>query len=253
MNLKKNKYRIIDGIEQRSRNAALSLLEGQGLSEGEARSFVANILSSIPNLKDDLRKFLQGIVRWHIQGDLDLNNSRDCSKVNTLLHFIRNSPAMDMYDKNFVSEMSGREESFADVLSVLMLDLEAPDMDTHVSPQGHNYTVIPIESYKQALEYKAVAPDWCILESEEAYNSHTFNGQSKFYFCLRDDYQSVKRTPGPNYPYDNYGYSVIAVCKDADGEISSVTSRWNFDDGHDNFLTRSELKEVLGAAWAKLI
>jgi len=253
MNLKKVNYRISDGVEQRSRNVALSLLKDQGLSEEEARSFLNNIIDTIPYLKDDLQKFIQGIIRWHIQGSIDLTSPRDCSKVSTLLHFIRNSPAMDMYDKNFVSELSGREESFDDVLSVLMLDLEAPDMDTHVSPQGHNYTVIPIESYKQALEYKAVAPDWCILESEEAYNSHTFNGQSKFYFCLRDDYKSVKRTPGSEYPYDNYGYSVIAVCKDADGEISSVTSRWNFDDAHDNFLTRSELKEVLGAAWAKLI
>ena len=253
MNLKKNKYRIIDGIEQRSRNAALSLLEGQGLSEEEARTFLTNLYERIPNLKCDLRKFTQGIVRWHIEGQLDLTTLKDCFKVNTLLHVIRNSPAMDMYDKDFVSDLSGRKDSFADVQDTLRVDLDYSSDDSQGISQDHNYTVVPIESYKQALEYKDLAPDWCILESEEAYNSHTFDGQSKFYFCLRDDYQSVKPAPGPDFPYDDYGYSVIAVCKDADGEISSVTSRWNFDDAHDNFLTRSELKEVLGAAWAKLI
>ena len=159
---------------------------------------------------------------------------------------------MDMYDKNFVSELSGREESFEDVKSVLRVDLDYLDTDTQDSYQEHNYIVIPIESYKQALSYKDLAPDWCILESEEAYNSHTFDGQSKFYFCLRDDYKSVKPAPGPDFPYDGYGYSVIAVCKDADGNIASVTSRWNFDNAHDNFLTESQLKKVLGDAWNKL-
>jgi len=243
-------YRIIDGVEQRSRNAAISLLEGQGLSEEEATSFLTNVVERIPYLKGSLQKFIQGIVRWHIQGNIDLTSSSDCSKVNTLLRVIRNSPAMDMYDKNFVSELSGQEDSFKGVQSVLRVDLD--DTDTQDVCQEHDYIVIPVESYEQALNYKDLAPDWCILESEEAYNSHTFGGQSKFYFCLRDDYKSVKPIPGPDFPYDGYGYSVIAVCKDADGKVSSVTSRWNFDDAHENFLTESQLRKVLGDAWDKL-
>jgi hypothetical protein len=81
----------------------------------------------------------------------------------------------------------------------------------------------------------------------------TFNGSGKFYFCLREGWKDEKPIPGNNYPYDNYGYSIIAVSVDADGNITSVTSRWNFDDGRDNFLTVAQLREVLGDKSVQII
>lgn len=45
---------------------------------------------------------------------------------------------------------------------------------------------------------------------------------------------------------------IIAVSVDADGNITSVTSRWNFDDGRDNFLTVAQLREVLGDKYVQI-
>lgn len=82
------------------------------------------------------------------------------------------------------------------------------------------------------------------LNSEIAFNEHTLNGANQFYFLLRSDYKVVPKSPGEEYPYDDYGYSMIAVCIGPDGNLESSTSRWNFDDYHDNFLDLNELGEL---------
>lgn len=243
MDLKLLAKQITDSVIQRSRNAAVNLLVSYGMKEADARSFINELMRRIPLMKDDLRKYIQGVVRWCIQGDIDPSDDRDLSKVNSLLAVIRNSPCYDFYDKDF------NGASFKEVQSTLNVKL---DGESERPVRQGDYKVIPIESYREALKYKKYAPDWCILESEQAFDEHTFNGVNKFFFCLKDGWKDEEPIPGDNYPYDNYGYSMIAVSVDPDGNVVSTTSRWNFDDAHDNFLTESQLKKVLGNAFLDL-
>lgn len=58
--------------------------------------------------------------------------------------------------------------------------------------------------------------------------------------------EKIPAFPGKDYPHDEYGYSLIAVITAPDGEILSITSRWNYgDDDNDDFLTREQLHELL--------
>lgn len=243
MDLKEYAKKITEGVTQRVKTAAVNLLMGAGLAENDAKFFVDNIESRIPSMKDGMRKYLQGIIRWIVEGQIDSNEPSDLLKVNKLLRVMKNSPAYEFYDENF------NGDSFKQVQQTLNIELDEPEEDLR---QG-SYSIIPIGSFEEALEYKKYAPDWCILNSEKAYDEHTFNGSGKFYFCLREGWKDEKPIPGNNYPYDNYGYSIIAVSVDADGNITSVTSRWNFDDGRDNFLTVAQLREVLGDKYVQII
>lgn len=53
--------------------------------------------------------------------------------------------------------------------------------------------------------------------------------------------------PGENFPFDDYGFSLIAVEVLPDNKIISVTSRWNTcSDDKGEFISESQLKEILG-------
>lgn len=243
MDLRNLMQQISDSVIQRSRNAAINALVEQGMTEDSSRQFVDHLMRRIPMMKDDLRKFIQGIIRWCINGDIDPSDDKDLSKVNTLLVVLRNSPAYDFYNKDFNGATFEEVQKFMNII----LSKES----SREVKQG-TYKVVPIESYDEAVKYRKYAQDWCILESEQAFNEHTFNGLNKFYFCLKDGWENEEPIPGDNYPYDNYGYSMIAVSVDPDGNVVSTTSRWNFDDAHDNFLTESQLKKVLDKAFNEL-
>lgn len=227
----------------------VQLTIGSGISEESVQSLATNLYAKIPNLEGDLRKFTHGIVRWFQEGQLNPNSDGDYSKVNTLLRVLRNSPARDMYDENFVSELSGLPASFAEVQMVCSID---SDCGEYLSMGDHTYEVVPVSTFQEARKYLKFAPDWCILRSEEAFEEHSMDGTCRCYFCVRDDVQKVPTIPGEAYPYDDYGYSLIAVYVDADGKIVSVTSRWNFDGAGDNFLSEFQLKSLLGDKFGEL-
>lgn len=83
------------------------------------------------------------------------------------------------------------------------------------------------------------------MQSEYAYDEHAGCGEDRIYFCIRDDLAKFPAFPGKDYPHYEYGYAVITS---PDGEILSITSRWNYgDDENDDFLTREQLEELLPA------
>ena len=225
--------KVIDGTETDARHKAIKLLINAGLSEDSARSFISYLNSELPNLKGSVRKFYVGIVRWVLEGTLDIEDKTQMSRLNTLLRVLSNHPAFDFYDKDF------NGASFQEVLDMVQISDEV-----YHKPSNTSYTVVKIDSFSQAVKYKEYAPDWCILNSEIAFKEHTLNGANQFYFLLRSDYKEVPKSPGEEYPYDDYGYSMIAVCIGPDGNLESSTSRWNFDDYHDNFLDLNELGEL---------
>ena len=235
MNLKK----IMDGVEQRSKHAALNKLRSEGFSQDESEAFILELYEKIPNLKGALRKYIEGIVRWFIQGDLNPEVEKDFAKVNLLLRVLQNSPASDALDKNFVSLLTGKKTSYQEVLDMVgMTDGLAKG---EVLSMDHLYAVVEIVSPEDLEPYNKYISKWCVTSSEDVFYHYTQNGLYHFYLCLRDDYKSVSAVPQSSFPKDDYGFSIIAVIVDDEGQVMGTTSRWNSTSEADNFLTDDEL------------
>ena len=190
-------------------------------------------------------KFWRGIVRWSRNGEIDLSSENGISQVNALLKVICHSPAFDCYDGDF------NGLSLDAVVNSLNIDLDAEE---YHSDYQHSYRIEHITSFERVLKYRKYAPDWCILQSEFAYDEHAGYGKNHIYFCVRDDMERIPAFPGKEYPYDEYGYSLIAVITGPDSKIISITSRWNYgDDENDDFLTREQLQELLYDKMALII
>lgn len=173
------------------------------------------------NLSYPYSTFYPGILRWSRDGEIDLDTEKGVARVVALLKVICNSPAFDFYDGDF------NGQSFESVKSSVNIDLEAEE---YHSDGPHRYRIERIASFVQARKYRKYAPEWCILESEVAYDGHSDYGKNRIEFYIRDDMEKIPAFPGKDFPHDDYGLSLIAVITGPDSEIVSVTPRWNCED-----------------------
>lgn len=156
-----------------------------------------------------------------------------------LLKYINNSPFCD--DRNWLGM------SISDILDAL-----DAVVDKEKAAVGRSYRVVKIDTYNDALQFKDYAPDWSIIASEADFYEHLCGGRNQFYFCVRDDIQRYpQKCFGKDFPYDNYGLSLIAVCVNGWGELFSVTSRWNYEEAFDNYLTKEQLVNILDTDFEK--
>lgn len=232
MNLKLLARQIADGVEQRSRRTARNLLMRNEFSREEADLFIQLLLDKLPNLKGELIKFYYGLTRWFLT-DLDIQNPQDVHKVNKLLYNLRNTPEADFYDKDF------NGQSLEQVQDIMGIDLEA---ESYQTPSDASYEVFELTDFDKVCQYENYA-DWCILD-ETVFEAYTANGL-KYFMAERSDFKEIPKARGDNYPYDDYGMSLIVIGIE-NNEIVSVTSRWNFDDTGDSYLKPQQLKKLLG-------
>ena len=79
------------------------------------------------------------------------------------------------------------------------------------------------------------------------YDSYTNNGSGRFYFCLHKGFENEPMVEGDGCPLDNYGLSMIAVSVTMEGEVNTITCRWNHDNGgNDSIMTIEQLEDTLG-------
>lgn len=232
MNLKLLAKQISDGIEQRSRRTARNLLMRNEFSREEADLFIQSLLDKLPNLKGELRKFYYGLSRWFLT-DLDIQNPQDVHKVNKLLYNLRNTPEADFYDKDF------NGQSLEQIQDIMGIDLEA---GPYQAPANTSYEVFELTDFDEVSQYENYA-NWCILD-ETVFYAYTSNGL-KYFIAERSDFKEIPKSRGDNYPYDDYGMSLIVIGVE-DNEIVSVTSRWIFDDTGDSYLKPAQLRKLLG-------
>ena len=173
------------------------------------------------NLNYPYNTFYPGLLRWSRDGEIDLDTEKGVARAIALLKVICNSPAFDFYDGDF------NGLSFESVKSSVNIDLDA---DEYHSDGPHRYRIERIASFVQARKYRKYAPEWCILESEVAYDGHSDYGKNRIDFYIRDDMEKIPAFPGKDFPHDDYGLSLIAVITEPDSEIVSVTPRWNCED-----------------------
>ncbi len=108
-----------------------------------------------------------------------------------------------------------------------------------------DYKIVPILSADQAKKYGKYT-SWCITHG--SYDSYAKNG-SRFYFCLKNGFENVKKKAGDGCPLDDYGLSMVSVLVDMDGEPTIITTRWNHEydgENNENLHTAEQVQEILG-------
>lgn len=204
---------------------------------------VKQYIELFPELKSRLSKFGIGILQWELRGLIDISNPDDVSRIRIMLRVLDRSPGFDFFDQSF-------NECSPDMVFEIIGINPMNNVD-RVEDIIFDYCVVPIKNFEDAHEYFEAA-SWCIVISEESFNTYSATG-NRFFFLCNYDWPDVPCAPGANFPRDRYGYSMIAVEVSPNGEIVSVTSRWNTcggDTGH--FLSVMELKQILGDKFAEL-
>ena len=217
-----------------------------GYSESDAMKFIGQLKVKIPSVRLQQEKFLLGVARLFIDGDLSVDDYFKCTNFNQTLKLIASDAHVKEYDNN-LNGMSADEliNRFADV-RVGELSKRKELMGGKQYNRNNNYTIVPINSYEEATKY-AKYNEWCVTYSEQMFDDKTCNGAGRFYFCLRNGFENVPKKVGPNAPLDEYGLSMIAVSVTMEGEPNSITCRWNHDNGgSDNVMDDEQLSELLG-------
>ena len=242
------KHQILtEGRQTKNRNAAKNyIMQELGYSESDAMKFIGQLKVKIPSVRLQQEKFLLGVARLFIDGELSVNDYFKCTNFNQTLKLIASDAHVNEYDNN-LNGMSAEEliNRFTDV-RVGELSKRKELMGGKHYQQNREYTIVPINSYEEATKY-AKYNEWCVTYSEDMFDDKTCNGAGRFYFCLQNGFENVPKKTGPNAPLDAYGLSMIAVSITMEGEPNSITCRWNHDNGgSDSVMNDEQLSELLG-------
>lgn len=223
---------------------ARNFLKARGYDEQERQQLLDGIRHDIPNSRLRDCKFILGVVRLYETGQL--SDGRSIMAINQTLKYIAMDAHVNEYDNNLNGEDLDTLVNRFSAAAASNLQQSIQASNARQFTQNQNYTIVPIDTPEEAAKY-ANYVDWCVTQDDYAYNAYTSDGLGRFYFCLRNDFKTIRRTPGPGCPLDDYGLSMIAVSVNDDGSLNTVTCRWNHDHGgNDNIMSLEELENVLG-------
>ena len=242
------KHQILtEGRQSKNRNAAKNYIMQQLVySESDAMKFIGQLKVKIPSVRLQQEKFLLGVARLFIDGDLSVDDEFRRTNFNQTLKLISSDAHVNEYDNN-LNGMSADEliNRFADARVGELLKRKELMGGKHYQ-QNREYTIVPINSFEEATKY-AKYNEWCVTYSEDMFDEYTSNGAGRFYFCLQNGFENVPEKVGPNAPLDAYGLSMIAVSITMEGEPNSITCRWNHDNGgSDSVMDDEQLSDLLG-------
>lgn len=239
-----SRFLLKENRESKNINLARKYLKNNGYSDVNSQKILDAIRSDIPNARLGQCKFLLGIVRLYLNGEL--NNGERIMEFNSILPFIADKSHIGEYDFN-LNNLS--LEEIIDKFSAIRDNNSKESRKSSYSKtykRNNDYKIVRIYNFINASFYSGYT-SWCITKNEESYKSYAGNGSGLFYFCLRNGFENVPKEKGENCPLDEYGLSMIAVSVDDKGNLKTVTSRWNHDmNGNDNIMTKDQLEELLG-------
>ena len=223
---------------------ARKYLESKGYSPEQRQQILDSIRTDIPNSRLQQCKFLLGVTRLYMEGQL--NNGNAIANLNKTLKYIASDAHVNEYDFNLNGEN-------LDTLVDRFKGVAKDDLETSMNASNarqltvnNNYTIVPIDSPEDASKYGKYT-SWCVTHDENMYNSYTNNGSGRFYFCLYKGFENEPKIEGEGCPLDNYGLSMIAVSITMEGEVNTITCRWNHDNGgNDSIMTIEQLEDVIG-------
>ena len=242
------KHQILtEGKLTKNRNAAKNyIMQKLWYSESDAMKFIGQLKVKIPSVRLQQEKFLLGVARLFIDGELRVNDDFKCTNFNQTLKLVASDAHVNEDDNN-LNGMSADEliNRFADV-RVGELSKRKELMGGKQYHQNREYTIVSINSFEEATKYSPYT-EWCITHYPVSYENSTAGGSGRFYFCLQNGFENVPQEKGPNAPLDEYGLSMIAVCVTMEGEVKSITCRWNHDNqGNDHIMDDEQLSDLLG-------
>ena len=243
---------IVEGAETKNMKAAKHYLyQNRNYDERQAMQIIGAIKTDVPNVRNAKCKFILALTRMYCEGQL--SDGKVIRDINKALKYITSNAHVNEYDQN-LNGLSAKEiiERFS---GVAQQDLEQDKanlerQDFTQSNNANRYEIVKITSFEEAEEYGEYT-DWCVTRDEGMFETYTSPG-GVFYFCLRDDYESIERVAGENCPLDDYGLSMIATSVNADGSCNTITCRWNHENGgNDSIMTPEELSRVVGRNYYK--
>lgn len=228
------------------------LMQQGNMSQDQALQIIGSIKRDMPNSRLADQKFILGICRMYLNGELSDGNI--ILQLNNMLKYVASDAHVNEYDNN-LNNLSANDiiERFS-TIRTNSISQEMDDLNNREYGETQNhYTIYRIETAQEAQQPQySDYTDWCVTYSAEMYNNYTHNGEGIFYFCLRDGYEDVERIEGENCPLDEYGLSMIAVSVTEDGAPNTITCRWNHDNGgNDNIMTPEELSNIIGQSFYK--
>ncbi len=223
---------------------ARKYLESKGYNPEKRQQILDSIRTDIPNSRLQQCKFLLGVTRLYMEGQL--SNGNAIANLNKTLKYIASDAHVNEYDFNLNGEnLDTLVQRFAGVAKD---DLQA-SMNASNARQltvNNNYMIVPIDSPEEASKYGEYT-SWCVTHDENMYNSYTHNGSGRFYFCLHKGFENEPKVKGEGCPLDNYGLSMIAVSVTMEGEVNTITCRWNHNNGgNDSIMTIEQLEDIIG-------
>jgi hypothetical protein len=220
-------------------------LESEGYTDPKKRQQILdNIRTNIPNSRLQQCRFLLGVTRMYVDGEL--NNPNAIFELNKTLKYIASDAHVKEYDYNLNGEtLQTLVNRFKSVASDDLKQSIAKSNSKQLTV-NNLYTIVPIDYPEEASKYGKYT-SWCVTHSSDMYNKYTNDGTGRFYFCLREGFENELAVKGDNCPLDNYGLSMIAVSINLDGSVNTITCRWNHDNGgNDSIMNVDELENLLG-------
>ena len=240
-------YLITENAKNNNMKLARRYLEEKlGWDNEQIMDFFGKMQHDIPNVRMNNCKYFLGVTTMFIEKQL--TNGESIMKLNAILKYINNDESLNTsFDRNLNGlTFEKLSEQMSEGMEQAYKSERERFSSTDFGERNTSYNIIKINNFKEASEYGKYTP-WCVTHSKEAFDNYTSNGICIFYFCLKDDFESIPEKIGDNCPLDEYGLSMLAVCVDENGECKTITCRWNHDNGgNDNVMSTEELSSLLG-------
>ena len=221
-----------------------------------ARDWVTQVRNDVPSSRlpktengKDSCKFLLGVTRLYFGFAKDTRQDEIQGKISQLekiMKILTASHASE-YDNNLNGlSYSDLDNKFKGAIQK-NLDNEIASLKGQQFKRDTSYKFIPIPDFETAKRFGKWT-SWCVTHQKSMYDSYTKNGLGLFYFCIKDNFESVEKVKGEGCPLDEYGKSMIAISVNDDGSLNTATCRWNHDNGgNDNiFKDASEVSKFFG-------
>ncbi len=240
-------YLITENAKNNNMKPARKYLEEKiGLDNEQIMDFFGKMQHDIPNVRLNNCKYFLGVTRMIMEKQL--TDGESIMKLNSILKYINNDESLNAsFDRNLNGlTFEKLSEQMSEGMEQAYKSERERFSSTDFGERNTSYSVVKINNFKEASEYGKYT-SWCVTHGEQAFNNYTNNGICIFYFCLKDDFESIPEKIGENCPLDKYGLSMLAVCVDENGECKTITCRWNHNNGgNDNVMSTEELSRLLG-------
>lgn len=235
---------LLENRESKNINLARKFVAQEVGDQRYAQSIIDGIRTNMPNSRLAQCKFLLGLSRMYLNGELD--DYATLSKLNQTLKLIASEAHVNEYDNNLNNATS--HELIERFSSNINNDLENDknEISKNQYQENTDYTIVKINSFEEAEKYSPYT-DWCVTHYDNMYDTYTSHGSRPFYFCLKNGFENVEKKEGENCPFDEYGLSMIAISVNEDGSLNTCTVRWNHDNGgNDNIMDTKQISQIIG-------